>query len=64
MRDLRNEMYASSMHPDNDNSFGGTKRIDMTYVTREEFNRTIKELERKIAFLEAKLNSENGWGVK
>lgn len=63
MRDLRNEMYASATRVEED-SISGTKRIDMTYVTREEFNRTIKELERKIAFLEAKLNSENGWGVK
>ena len=63
MRDLRNEMYASATRVEED-SVNGTKRIDMTYITREEFNRTIKELERKIAFLEAKLNSENGWGAK
>ena len=64
MRDLRNEMYASATRVEED-SVNGTKRIDMTYITREEFNRTIKELERKIAFLEAKINNScDGWGVK
>lgn len=66
MRDLRNEMYASGTNEDRDSDlveedFGGN-----TYVTKEEFNRVIRSLERKIALLESKIANitGNGWDHK
>lgn len=38
-------------------------QMDMHFVTRDEYNRKIKEIERKIALLESKLNND-GWGNK
>ena len=38
-------------------------RMTPAFVTIEEFNRKIKELERKIALLESKLNNV-GWDNK
>ena len=66
MRDLRNEMYAGTRSSDDEDSYTGrTTKIDMTYVSRDEYERKIKELERKIAMLEARLNSNSdGWGTK
>lgn len=61
MRDLRNEMYASATIEEDKDNFGKTIP---GYVTREEFNRKIKELEAKIRLLEAKINSSNGWDNK
>ena len=66
MRDLRKEMYASGTNEDRDSDlveedFGGN-----TYVTKEEFNRVIRTLERKIALLESKIANitGNGWDHK
>ena len=66
MRDLRNEMYAGTRSDDEEDSYmGGTTKVNMQYVSREEYQRKIKELERKIAMLEARLNSNSdGWGTK
>ena len=63
MRDLRNEMYASSMKLDDDSYAGGTVQNDMRYVTKSEFDRVVKMFERKIAMLEAKITN-NGWESK
>ena len=57
MRDLRDEMYASGIKEDEDN-FGKTAS---NYVTREEFNRKVKELESKIRLLESKITGIDGW---
>ena len=66
MRDLRNEMYASSIDDDDDNVLGDSKALYKEYVTKEEFNRVIRTLERKIALLESKIANitGNGWDHK
>lgn len=61
MRDLRSEMYASDINDDDNNVLGKIKGMEIEYVTREEFNRKIKELESKIRILESKLNMLDGW---
>jgi len=61
MRDLRDEMYASSINDDDSNVLGKIKGMEKEYVTREEFNRKIKELESKIRLLESKINGIDGW---
>ena len=61
MRDLRDEMYASGIKDDDNNVLGKTKGMEKEYVTREEFNRKIKELESKIRLLESKINGIDGW---
>ena len=61
MRDLRDEMYASGIKDDDSNALGKTKGMEKEYVTREEFNRKIKELESKIRLLESKINGIDGW---
>ena len=62
MRDLRNEMYASAESKDISDTENELK-TDMRYVTREEYFRKIKELERKIALLESRIEND-GWGSK
>ena len=62
MRDLRDEMYASGINDDDDNVIGDSRVVYKEYVTKEEFNRKIKMLERQIAMLEAKLHNINGNG--
>jgi len=57
MRDLRSEMYASGINDDDNNVLGKTKGMEIENITREEFNRKIKELERKIALLESKIQN-------
>lgn len=61
MRDLRNEMYASSIDDDN-NTLSDSKSNTKEFVTKEEFNRVIKSLERKIALLESKIVNVTGSG--
>ena len=56
-------MYASSegtfeKDHKSESSFGGE------YVTKSEFDRVVKMFERKIAMLEAKINSSSGWDNK
>ena len=66
MRDLRNEMYQSAStnadilkeEPEQDYYASGN------YVGREEFNRVVKGLERRINILESKLNALSGWDTK
>ena len=64
MRDLRNEMYASATNEDRDNNL--VEEDFSTYVTKEEFNRVTKLLERKITLLESKIANitGNGWDHK
>lgn len=65
MRDLRDGEYLSPIQHNADDEDNITKlKGDFTWVTREEFNRKIKELERKIALLEARNNFDDGWGRK
>lgn len=64
MRDLRNGEYLSPIqHSADDEDNTVELKGDFTWVTHEEYNRKIKELERKIAMLEAKINN-NGWADK
>ena len=55
MRDLRSEMYASGINEDDETG------LEVGYVSRDEFNRKIKELESKIRLLESKINGIDGW---
>lgn len=65
MRDLRDGKYLSPIqHSVDDEDTTVELKGDFTYVTREEYNRKIKELERKIALLEARNNFDDGWGRK
>lgn len=64
MRDLRDGKYLSPIQHSADNKDDTVElKGDFTWVTHEEYNRKIKELERKIAMLEAKINN-NGWADK
>ena len=64
MRDLRDEMYASGINDDDSDNdiLGGSRVVYKEYVTKEEFDRKIKLLERQIMVLEAKLHNINGNG--
>lgn len=64
MRDLRDEMYASGINDDDSDNdiLGGSRVVYKEYVTKEEFDRKIKLLERQVAMLEAKLHNINGNG--
>lgn len=66
MRDLRNEMYASGIDDDDDNTLGDSKGMQKEYITKEEFNRVTRSLERKIALLESRIANitGNGWDHK
>lgn len=62
MRDLRSEIYASGISEDDETGLSSLKTgIEVGYVTREEYNRKIRELESKIRILESKINGIDGW---
>ena len=65
MRDLRSEMYASGISEDDETGLSSLKTgIEVGYVTREEYNRKIRELESKIRILESKINGIDGWSQR
>ena len=65
MRDLRSEMYASGINEDDETGLSSLRTgIEVGYVTREEYNRKIRELESKIRILESKINGIDGWSQR
>ena len=58
MQDLENEIYTSTTYTWKSDD----KKVE--YVSLEDFDRTVKELTRRINILESKVCTLNGWDTK